>query len=73
MLNTHKKCLEAALKVLGEDSPEAQPLKEALKKAQDQCRVLPVGERLNSTMKIVHRSQARIEKMGMVVKSKLRV
>ena len=34
--------LEAALKVLGEDSPEAQPIKEALKKAQDQCRLLLV-------------------------------
>ena len=43
--------LEAALKVLGEDIPEAQPLKEALKKAQDQCSVLLVGERLDSTLK----------------------
>ena len=55
--------LEAALKVLGEDSPEAQPLKEALKKAQDQCRVLLVGERLDSTLKFIQRSQARIKKM----------
>ena len=36
--------LEAALKVLGEDSPEAQPIKDVLKKAQDQYCVLPVAE-----------------------------
>ena len=39
--------LEAALQVLGEDSPEGQPIKEALKKARDQSRALPIGERLD--------------------------
>ena len=49
--------------MLGEDSPEAQPLEEALKKTHDKCRVLPVGERLDPTLKFIQRSQARIEKM----------
>ena len=54
--------LEAALEVLGSDSPEAQPLKALLKKAQEQTRVLPIGERMDSTMKFIQRSKARIEK-----------
>ena len=55
--------LEAALQVLEEDSPEGLPIKEALKKARDQCRALPIGERLDSTLKFVQRSRARIEKI----------
>ena len=55
--------LEAALQVLGEDSPEGLPIKEALKKARDQSRALPIGERLDSTLKFVQRSRARIEKI----------
>ena len=55
--------LEAALQVLGEDSPEGLPIKEALKKARDQSRSLPIGERLDSTLKFVQRSRARIEKI----------
>ena len=43
--------LEAALQVLGETSPEAQPIQEVLRKAREQCRVQPVGERLDSTLK----------------------
>ena len=35
--------------MLGEDSPEAQPLKEAVEKAQNNCRVLPAGELANDT------------------------
>ena len=49
--------------MFGEDSPEGPPIKEALKKARDQCRVLPIGERLDSTLKFVQRSRARIEKI----------
>ena len=55
--------LEAALQVLGETSPEAQPIQEALRKARAQCRVQPVGERLDSTLKFIQRSRARIEKI----------
>ena len=55
--------LEAALQVLGETSPEAQPIQEALRKAREQCRVHPVGERLDSTLKFIQRSRARIEKI----------
>ena len=40
------------MKVLREDSPEAQPLKEALKKAQDQYRVLLVGEKTRLNIEI---------------------
>ena len=55
--------LEAALQVLGEESPEAQPIKEALLKAREQSRVQPVGERLDSTLKFIQRSRTRIEKI----------
>ena len=44
--------LEAALQVLGEESPEAQPIKESLLKAREQSRVQPVGERSDSTLKL---------------------
>ena len=39
------------LQVLGEDSVEAQPIKDALKKAREQTRVQLVGERLDYTLK----------------------
>ena len=55
--------LEAALQVLGEESPEAQPIKEALLKARELSRVQPVGERLDSTLKLIQRSRTRIEKI----------
>ena len=55
--------LEAALQVLGETSPEAQPIQESLRKAREQCRVQPVGERLDSTLKFIQRSRVRIEKI----------
>ena len=48
---------------LGEDSVEAQPIKDALKKAREQTRVQPVGERLDSTLKFIQRARARIEKL----------
>ena len=54
--------LEAALEVLGSDIPEAQPSKALLTKAQEQTRVLPIGERMDSTLKFSERSKARIEK-----------
>ena len=38
--------LEAALQVLGEDSPDAAPLKVALDQARGQAKIRPVGERL---------------------------
>ena len=39
--------LEAALRLLGEDDPDAEPLKVALKQARMHARVRPVGERLD--------------------------
>ena len=54
--------LEAALEVLGSDSPEAQPLKVLLKKGQEQIRVLQIWERMDSTLKFIQRSRVRIEK-----------
>ena len=42
--------------------PEAQPLKALLTKAQEQTRVSPIGERMDSTLKFIQRSKARIEK-----------
>ena len=39
--------LEAALALLGEDDPDAEPLKVALKQAKLQARVRPVGKRLD--------------------------
>ena len=44
--------------MLGEDSVEAQPIKDALEKAREQTRVQPVGRK-----KFIQRSRARIEKM----------
>ena len=48
--------------MLGSDNPEAQPLKALLKKAQEQTHVLPTRERMDSTLKFIERSRARIEK-----------
>ena len=39
------------------------PIREALPKAREQCRVQLVGERLDSTFKFIQRSRARIEKI----------
>ena len=41
---------------------EAQPFKTLLKKAQERTRVLPIGERMDSSLKFIQRSKARIEK-----------
>ena len=49
--------------MLSEESSEAQPVKEALLKAREQSRVQPVGERLDSSLKIIQRFCTRIEKI----------
>ena len=49
--------LEAALQVLGEDSPEGQPIKEALKKARDQCPALPIRARIEKIQADLTREQ----------------
>ena len=41
--------LEAAPQMLGGDDPDAEPLKVALKKAEVQPQVRPVGERLDAS------------------------
>ena len=53
--------LEAALQVLGEDSPEGLPIKEALEKARDQCRVSPIAEKIGLNSEIRPESRAQIE------------
>ena len=45
-----------ALQLLGVDSPDAEPIKVALETARGQCRVLPVGERLDSCLKFVEQA-----------------
>ena len=52
--------VEAALALLGEDDPDAEPLKVALKQAKLQARVRPVGERLDLRLQYV-RQVARAE------------
>ena len=52
--------LGAALQLLGVDSPDAEPIKVALEKARGRCRVLLVGERLDSCMKFVERAKGRV-------------
>ena len=47
--------LEAALRLLGEDDPDAEPLKVVLKQARMQARVRPVGERLDLCLQYVAR------------------
>ena len=52
--------LEAALQVLGEDSPDAAPLKVALDQARGQAKIRPVGERLDSCLQFVERVKKQI-------------
>ena len=52
--------LEAALKVLGEDDPDAEPLKVALKRAKVQAQVRPVGERLDLCLQYVTRVKKQV-------------
>ena len=47
--------LEVALKLLGEDDPDAEPLKIALKRAKSQAQVRPVGERLDLCLQYIAR------------------
>ena len=44
--------LEAALKVLGEEDPDAEPMKAALKQARIHARVRPVGERFDLCLQL---------------------
>ena len=53
--------LQAALDMLGADIPDAELLKVFLDIAKRQCRVQPVGERLDSCLKFVERAQGGIE------------
>ena len=52
--------LEAALQLLGEDDPDAEPLKVALKQARMQARVRPVGERLDLCLQHVARVKKQV-------------
>ena len=52
--------LEAALKVLGENDPDAEPLKAALKQAGIHARVWPVGERLDLCLQYVARVKKQL-------------
>ena len=61
--------LEGALQLLGVDSPDAEPIKVALETARGQCRVLPVGERLDSCLKFVERAKARVLKQQIEVQA----
>ena len=47
--------LQAALDLLGADNPDAELLNASLETAKRQCRVQPVGERLDSCLKFVER------------------
>ena len=59
--------LQAALDLLGADNPDAEFLKASLETAKRQCRVQPVGERLDSCLKFVDRAQGRIERQKKIV------
>ena len=59
--------LQAALDLLGADNPDAELLKASLETAKRQCRVQPVGERLDSCLKFVERAQGRIERQKKIV------
>ena len=52
--------LEAALKLLGEDDPDAEPLKIALKRAKSQAQVRPVGERLDLCLQYIARVKKQV-------------
>ena len=52
--------LEAALKLLGEDDPDAEPLKIALKRAKSQAQVRPVGERLDLCLQYISRVKRQV-------------
>ena len=52
--------LEAALKMLGENDPDAEPLKAALKQARIHARVRPVGERLDLCLQYTARVKKQL-------------
>ena len=59
--------LQAAVDLLGVDNPDAELLKASLEAAKRQCRVQPVGERLDSCLKFVERAQGRVERQKRIV------
>ena len=59
--------LQAAVDLFGVDNPDAELLKASLEAAKRQCRVQPVGERLDSCLKFVERAQGRVERQGRIV------
>ena len=52
--------LEAALKVLGEDDPDAEPLKAAVKRAKVQAQVRSVEERLDLCLQYIARVKKQV-------------
>ena len=54
--------LKAALQLLGEDTPDAAPLKVALEQARGQARLRPVGERVDSCLQFIERVKKQIVK-----------
>ena len=59
--------LQAAVDLLGVDNPDAELLKASLEAAKRQCRVLPVGERMDSCLKFVERSQGCVKRQERIV------
>ena len=59
--------LQAAADLLGVDNPDAELLKASLEAPKRQCRVQPVGERLDSCLKFVERAQGRVERQKRIV------
>ena len=53
----------------GRGSESAEPIKVALEMARGQCRVLPVGERLDSCLKYVERAKGRVLKQQVQVQA----
>ena len=54
--------LEGAFQLLGVDRPDSEPIKVVLETARGQCRVFPVGERLDSCLKFVECAKGRVLK-----------
>ena len=52
--------LQAALNLLGEDDPDAEPLKVGLKRAKVQAQVRPVGERLDLCLQYIARFKKQV-------------
>ena len=56
----NRKVAEAALALLGEDDPDAEPLKVAFKQAKLHARVCPVGERLDLCLQYATRVKKQV-------------